>query len=89
MSRKMSRLGQRVVPHIVKNEIEAALALGEVLLGVVDHVVGADRSDHLDVPRAAHSGHFGTKCLAICTANVPTPPEAPVTSTFCPGRTLP
>jgi hypothetical protein len=27
--------------------------------------------------------------LAICTANVPTPPEAPLMRTFCPGRTLP
>ena len=25
--------------------------------------------------------------LAICTANVPTPPDAPVTSTVCPGCT--
>src|SRR5436305_13858098 len=28
------------------------------------------------------------KALAICTANVPTPPDAPVTSTVCPGCTL-
>ena len=25
------------------------------------------------------------KCFAICTANVPTPPDAPLISTFCPG----
>src|SRR3982750_1402976 len=29
------------------------------------------------------------KLLAICTANVPTPPDAPRTSTLCPGRTRP
>ena len=27
--------------------------------------------------------------LAICTANVPTPPDAPLMRTFCPGWTLP
>ena len=29
------------------------------------------------------------KALAICTANVPTPPDAPTISTCCPGRTRP
>src|SRR5215208_1847712 len=29
------------------------------------------------------------KCLAICTANVPTPPDAPLISTFCPGWICP
>src|SRR6478735_369465 len=27
--------------------------------------------------------------LAICTANVPTPPDAPMINTCCPGRTRP
>src|SRR6266702_3615522 len=27
--------------------------------------------------------------LAICTANVPTPPDAPLIKTFCPGWTFP
>lgn len=27
--------------------------------------------------------------LPICTANVPTPPAAPLTRTFCPARSLP
>src|SRR5216683_3564365 len=27
--------------------------------------------------------------LAICTANVPTPPAAPLIKTFCPGRICP
>src|SRR5919106_5082707 len=29
------------------------------------------------------------KALAIGTANVPTPPDAPLIRTFCPGRTRP
>jgi hypothetical protein len=27
--------------------------------------------------------------LAICTANVPTPPDAPLINTLCPGCTFP
>jgi len=27
--------------------------------------------------------------LAICTANIPTPPDAPLINTSCPGRTFP
>ena len=27
--------------------------------------------------------------LAICTANVPTPPDAPLINTSCPGWTFP
>src|SRR3954453_15416909 len=29
------------------------------------------------------------RALAICTAKVPTPPDAPMMSTFCSGRTFP
>jgi hypothetical protein len=29
------------------------------------------------------------KDLAICTANVPTPPDAPMIRTFCPGSIRP
>jgi hypothetical protein len=32
---------------------------------------------------------FAPNDLAICTAKVPTPPEAPLTSTVCPGWTFP
>ena len=31
--------------------------MGEVLLGVIDDLVRANRSDHVHVPRAAHAGH--------------------------------
>src|SRR3954447_24866453 len=32
---------------------------------------------------------FAPDDFAICTANVPTPPDAPLISNLCPGRTLP
>jgi hypothetical protein len=49
--------------NVVEDEIVTLTALGEVLLGVVDHVVCADRSDHVHVPRAADAGYFGGERL--------------------------
>src|SRR2546426_5295997 len=36
---------------------------GEVLSPVVDHLIRADRSDRVDVLRAAHPGHVRSECL--------------------------
>ncbi len=41
-------------------------------------------------PMSAHTAVTSApKALASCTANVPTPPDAPVISTCCPGWTCP
>src|SRR5439155_23232493 len=50
-----------MVPHVVEDEVVAFLPQGEVLPGVVDDMVSADRSDHVHVPRAAHACHLGTE----------------------------
>src|SRR2546423_1005626 len=50
-----------MVPDVVEDEVVAFLTLGEVLPGVVDDMVSADRSDHVDVLRAAHACHLGTE----------------------------
>ena len=47
-----------MVPRIVEDEVVSLLAVCEVLLGVVDDVVCADRSDHVRVLPTAHAGHF-------------------------------
>jgi hypothetical protein len=52
-----------LAPRSLEDEIEALATLGEVLLGVVDDVVCAERSDHVHVPRAAHAGHLGAERL--------------------------
>ena len=57
------RLRHRVVPDVVEDEVVALSALREVLLGVVDDVVGADRADQVDVPGAGDAGHLGTERL--------------------------
>src|ERR1039457_7623639 len=41
----------------IEYEVVSLPAAGEILLGVIDHMVSADRSDHVHIPRAAHTGH--------------------------------
>src|SRR6185503_17901507 len=53
----------RVVAHVIEDEVVATLTRGEVDSGVVDHVVGADRSDHIDVLRAGHRGDLSAHGL--------------------------
>ena len=51
------RRGEGMVARDVDDDVVALGALGEVVLGVVDDVVGADRSDHLELARRIHAGH--------------------------------
>ena len=41
-----------------QDQVVAPAAVGEVRAGVVDDVIGADRADHVHVPRAAYAGHL-------------------------------
>src|SRR5918997_5403903 len=50
-------------PRQLEDEIVVLPTSGEVLLGVVDDVICAERSDQLYVPRAAHAGHLGVEGL--------------------------
>ena len=58
-----AQVGQRVVRHVVEDEVVLLAALGEVFLRVVDDVVRADRADQLHVPRADDRGHLGAEGL--------------------------
>src|SRR3712207_7717849 len=46
-----------MVARNIDDEIVALPALGEVLLGVINNLVCAERSDHIQFPRAVHAGH--------------------------------
>ena len=50
---------QRAVPDRVDHEVVAPVRPGEVLRGVVDHVIGSDRPNQFYVARAADAGHLG------------------------------
>jgi len=51
-----ARRRRRAVHHVVEDDVVAPLVAGEILLGVVDDVIGAERSDQFHVPRTAHAG---------------------------------
>ena len=57
----------------------------EIYLGVINDMVCAYRSRYVHIPRTAYGSNFSPKSLAICTANVPTPPDAPSIRTLWPG----
>jgi hypothetical protein len=55
---------------------------------VVDDVVGADRSDQVDLGGAADPVTSAPNALASCTANDPTRPPPPMTRTCIKGLTI-
>ena len=59
---------QTAVPTGVEDQVVAPGAVGEVLPGVVDDVVGADRADEFDFRGAAHTRDLCSEGLASCTA---------------------
>ena len=56
-------LGPRLAPRDIEDHVAATAASGEVLAGVVDHVISTERSRLLDVPRAADSGYLRSERL--------------------------
>src|SRR2546425_11214803 len=52
-----------MVPGDVEDQVILLPILGEVLAGVIDAPVRADRSDHVHVPRAAHRSHVRSERL--------------------------
>jgi hypothetical protein len=75
---------ERALADGVEDDVVALAVVREVLSGVVDDAVGAERSHRsmLLVPQTAVIR--APKCLASCTAAVPIDPEAPFTGIFCP-----
>src|SRR5438552_10390365 len=52
-------LGERMIPDKIVDEIVTLFAPGEIFLGIIDHVVGADRSHKVDIARAANTSDLG------------------------------
>ena len=57
------QVGERAIADVVEDEVVALARSREILLRVVDHVVGAERAHQLDVARAADAGDFGAEVL--------------------------
>src|SRR5437773_5313036 len=58
-----SHVGDRAVPGDVEDRVVAPAALREVLFRVVDDLIGAERADQLEVPRACDRRHVRSERL--------------------------
>ena len=61
----------------VEDDVVGLAVLREVLLRVVDHLVGAERADELDVLRVADGGDVGAEVLGELHGRRSDEPEAP------------
>jgi hypothetical protein len=71
------------------NRTAAVIIPGGGYKGLVIDTGHRQRRHQLCLRRAANRVTTAPNALATCTAYDPTPPAAPMTSTFCPGWTLP
>src|SRR6516164_8888352 len=53
-----------MVPNTVEKQVVTLPALREILLRVINDVICANGSDHVDVPRTAYTGHLGAERLS-------------------------
>ena len=44
-----------MVANVIEDHVVTLVALGEIFFGVIDYVIGANRSDKIEIPRAANS----------------------------------
>jgi hypothetical protein len=58
-----AQIGDRTIADVVQDDVVALVALGEIVLRVVDHMVRAERAHELDVARAAYAGDISTVVL--------------------------
>src|SRR6266568_4889523 len=70
----------------IEHQVEAPATPCEVLARVVDDVVGPPSESASSTFFVLHTPVTSApNAFAICTANVPTPPDAPLMRTFCPS----
>ncbi len=86
VSARRSRVKMKARPDIVKDDIVAVPVPREVFAGVINDVICAQRPHQIRHCAVLHTPVTSApSSLAICTANVPTPPEAPMIKNFLPG----
>ena len=79
--------GLRLGLSLARGEAEATPELGFQVGGMLEHITASNFGFGTEFNINTQPGT--PKDLAICTAKVPTPPDAPFTSTFIPGRIFP
>src|SRR4051794_3114215 len=69
-------LRQRTIPRTIEDQVVSLGAPGEIVLGVIDDMVRANRSYEAHALRAPHPGHSRPERLGDLPAERPTPPRA-------------
>ena len=82
-------LRPRVVPHEIQDEGVGLAAAREVLPGVVDDPVGADRAEHVELPGRINTGHDRSVRLGQLHRESPHGATRAVDQDLCPGRVRP
>ena len=62
-----------MVPYRIEHKVIAPLALCEVLLGVINNMIGADRPHHVYISCAADGRHLSAKRLGYLYRECPDP----------------
>lgn len=72
--------------NAVKNQVLTSSTVGEILLGVIDDVVCADRSNQVRIPGTAHASNLRTERLGdLHSQRTHTARRAPLIKAFCSG----
>ncbi len=62
---------KRTVIDEIVDHVVTLIALGEVLFRVINHVIGTERSDEVQVSRATYAGYFRAKSLGDLNGECP------------------
>src|SRR5206468_7666730 len=77
-----------MVPGDVEDQVVAMSARCEIFLGVINDLVGADRSDHVEVPGPANARHVRSERLRDLHPERPHAPRCAVDQHLPPGPDL-
>src|SRR5438309_9014077 len=50
-----------MIPNKVEDQIITLIGFSEIFVGVVDHVICADRAYQIEIPRTTYAGHLGAE----------------------------
>src|ERR1043166_1254211 len=60
-SKNLATLGEGMVVYDIVDQIVTLISLGKIFLCVIDHVIGADRTDEINVSSARDGGDFSAE----------------------------
>src|SRR5207248_416080 len=81
-------VGEGMVANVIENDVVTFAALGEILFGVIDDVIGTNGPDKIDIPCAANSRDLCAKSLGELHGEGPYASGRAVDQNFLSGLNL-